>query len=111
MPTVLPSGLILTRPLRGFSGLTTCRDIMKPLKIISSCFASILAIASAHGSSFTFDHSVGVAVPDDTSLGIQNTRTITDPLGIITGTSVQLRLSPLGNDGGWLGDIYAYLRH
>ena len=85
---------------------------MKTLKIVSGCFASILVIASAQGASNTFDYAVGVAVPDDSSLGIQNTQTISDPfLGLITGASVQLRLSPLGNNGGWLGDIYAYLRH
>ena len=82
---------------------------MKTLKIVSSCFASILLIASAQGASYTFD--VGAAVPDDSSLGIQNTSTITDPLGLITGTRVELRLSPLGDHGGWLGDMYAYLRH
>ena len=85
---------------------------MKTLTIVSSCLASFLAIASAQASSHTFNYSVNSAVPDDTSLGIQNTQTISDPfLGLITGASVQLRLSPLGNGGGWLGDIYAYLRH
>src|SRR5438067_1850532 len=99
MSTVLPPGLILTRRRHGFTGLTTCRDNMKTLKIVSSCFASILLIASAQGASYTFD--VGVAVPDDSSLGIQSTSTITDPLGLITGTRVELRLSPLGDHGGW----------
>jgi hypothetical protein len=84
---------------------------MKTLKIVCSGFAWMLAMASAQGASTTYDYFVGGAVPDDSSLGIQNTSTISDPLGLITGTRVELRLSPLGNDGGWIGDMYAYLRH
>lgn len=50
--------------------------------------------------------SVSTAVPDNSSTGWSDTRTIVSPEGSITDVQVHLKLS-----GGFNGDLYAYLAH
>lgn len=78
---------------------------MKTL-IIALALSPILA----HGATHSFDYAVGLDVPDDSILGVQNTHTLTD-LGTLTSVQVSLSLTPVGPGGGWIGDLYAYLRH
>jgi subtilisin-like proprotein convertase family protein len=59
----------------------------------------------------SFNYPVGSNIPDDSSLGIQDTRTVADPNGPLDNVQVSLQLTPVGPDGGWIGDLYAYLRH
>lgn len=80
---------------------------MKTAVAILLC--SLALNARADLSSFNF--SVNEAVPDGSSVGVQNTQTISPGGGAINSVQVALHLTPLGNDGGWFGDLYAYLRH
>jgi hypothetical protein len=85
----------------------------KNFKYLSGMAAALMVLSAvnARAASDSFSYFVNAAVPDDSVLGIQDTRTISDPSGLLTGVSVQLQLTPLGQEGGWLGDLYAYVRH
>ncbi len=49
-------------------------------------------------------------IPDDSATGIASTINV-DDAGVVTGVSVRFELSVPANQTGWLGDLYAYLRH
>lgn len=49
-------------------------------------------------------------LPDDSSTGFASTISVADA-GFITAVSVRFELSVPANQTGWLGDLYAYLRH
>jgi subtilisin-like proprotein convertase family protein len=49
-------------------------------------------------------------LPDDSATGFASTISVADS-GIVAGVSVRFALSVPANQTGWLGDLYAYLRH
>jgi subtilisin-like proprotein convertase family protein len=49
-------------------------------------------------------------LPDDSPTGFASTISVADP-GIVASVSVRFELSVPANQTGWLGDLYAYLRH
>jgi subtilisin-like proprotein convertase family protein len=49
-------------------------------------------------------------LPDDSATGFASTISVADS-GIVAGVSVRFELSVPANQTGWLGDLYAYLRH
>ena len=95
---------------------TSLERLWRPALSVAVGLAAILpiAIVTADGQSVSFDFPVGtggVAIPDDSDAGIQSTHTVTDPNGPLASVQVSLQLTPIGADGGWIGDLYAYLRH
>lgn len=53
---------------------------------------------------------LGQWIPDDTATGLASTITVPDA-GLVASVSVQFELSVPEGQTGWLGDLYAYLRH
>ncbi len=49
-------------------------------------------------------------IPDDSATGIASTINVA-AAGLVTTVSVRFELSVPANQTGWLGDLYAYLRH
>lgn len=77
--------------------------------------AALLAFLAAAGSAraefASFEYFVAGTIPDDSILGIQNTQSVAGVTGAIEDLRLSLALTPIGADGGWMGDLYAYLRH
>jgi subtilisin-like proprotein convertase family protein len=49
-------------------------------------------------------------IPDDSATGLVSTITIAEA-GVVAAVSVQFELGVPAGETGWLGDLYAYLRH
>lgn len=54
----------------------------------------------------TFTKNAGVTIPDNNSSGLVSTQTISANIG-----SIDVIVLTLKTDGGWNGDLYAYLQH
>lgn len=65
-----------------------------------------VATAAYAATSATPTFVVSTAIPDNSPIGIANTRAVTSNITSITGIEVSLSLT-----GGWNGDLYAYLSH
>jgi hypothetical protein len=76
-----------------------------------ACGLVALGLSAAQTSALSFNYSVGTDIDDGSNAGLQNTQTIVDPVGPLTSVEVSLNLAPVAAVGGWLGDLYAYLRH
>ena len=66
----------------------------------------ILAAAAHAATTSTPTFVVSTAIPDNSLIGIANTRAVTSNITAITGVEIALTLT-----GGWNGDLYAYLSH
>jgi len=53
-----------------------------------------------------FDFTVNSVIPDDDPIGFSDTRPVSTPVTSITGVTIQLSMN-----GGWAGDLYAYVTH
>ena len=75
---------------------------------MKSLLIALLLCGGVSPASTVISHTwaVSTAVPDNSSTGWSDTRTIVSPEGSITDVQVQLKLS-----GGFNGDLYAYLAH
>lgn len=75
---------------------------------MKSLLIALLLCGGATSASTVISHSwtVSTTVPDNSSTGWSDTRTIVSPEGSITDVQVNLKLS-----GGFNGDLYAYLAH
>jgi subtilisin-like proprotein convertase family protein len=68
---------------------------------------SLCAPASAEGLTLSNSYAMSLAVPDNDSVGVSDTRSIVMP-GATAITEIQVTLNIAG---GFNGDFYAYLRH
>jgi subtilisin-like proprotein convertase family protein len=66
---------------------------------------------TSRATSFSADYLVNKDITDSDDTGLQDTHTIVDSNGPIESVQVSLQLTPVGASGGWIGDLYAYLRH
>lgn len=89
---------------------------MSPIETSSVRRAAALALAVAGAITSTAAvveyHSGSLAqiIPDDSATGIASMITIADA-GLVTGVSVSFEVSIPAGQTGWVGDLYAYLRH
>jgi subtilisin-like proprotein convertase family protein len=68
-------------------------------------------VCSASAAAVVFDSGpVGLEIPDDSATGVVSLITVPDA-GVVASVSVQFELSVPAGQTGWLGDLYAYLRH
>jgi subtilisin-like proprotein convertase family protein len=77
---------------------------MKPLVSISLLASFSLSAHAASTVSQTF--IIGTQVPDNSPIGLSESRHISSSITSISEVNVQIVLS-----GGWAGDLYAYLTH
>ena len=77
---------------------------MNPLVPISLLASFTLSAQAASTVSQTF--VIGTQVPDNSAIGLSDTRHISSSITSISEVNVQIALS-----GGWAGDLYAYLTH
>lgn len=77
---------------------------MNPLLSVSLLTSFTLSAHAASTVSQTF--VIGTQVPDNSAIGLSETRQISSSITSITEVEVQLVLS-----GGWAGDLYAYVTH
>lgn len=75
---------------------------------MKSLLIALLLFGGVSSASTVISHSwvIFTTVPDNSSTGWSDTRTIVSPEGSITDVQVHLKLS-----GGFNGDLYAYLAH
>jgi hypothetical protein len=77
---------------------------MNPLLSASLLISFTLSLHAASTVSQTF--VIGTQVPDNSAIGLSETRQISSSITSISEVEVQLVLS-----GGWAGDLYAYVTH
>ncbi|MBL9128295.1 MAG: hypothetical protein JNL97_11635 [Verrucomicrobiales bacterium] len=80
-------------------------------KTLSSLVAFLAVRLAASGQIFSVDFEVGASIPDDTSTGIADIRTVRSSGSSIEGLSVRLELSADPGFSAFLGDLYAYVEH
>ncbi|HTD66179.1 MAG TPA: PEP-CTERM sorting domain-containing protein [Candidatus Limnocylindria bacterium] len=66
----------------------------------------LMFACTAVAALYTYDYSVGSAIPDGTATGIYNQQTISGVPAAIQSMNVTINVS-----GGYNGDLYCYLRH
>lgn len=66
----------------------------------------LLAALPATAANFSGLWVVGATVPDNSIIGLTDTRTVTSDITSISSVIVTLNI-----DGGWAGDLYAYVVH
>jgi subtilisin-like proprotein convertase family protein len=77
---------------------------MKPL--ITLTFLAVCPLPVHAASTVNFIYAVGTPVPDNSAIGISDTRQVATSITSISEVNVQLTIS-----GGWSGDLYAYITH
>lgn len=76
--------------------------ILLPLTLLGACLHPLHAASVVN----QFDFTVNAAVPDNSPIGLSDTRQIFSSITSITKVTVQITMN-----GGWTGDMYAYLAH
>lgn len=80
---------------------------MKPVLSLLVLGLLVLGGLDTHAATTIVDYTVNTSIPDNSSTGVSDTRTISGStiMGI---TQIDLRLE---FSGGWNGDLYVYLSH
>jgi subtilisin-like proprotein convertase family protein len=81
------------------------------LTVCATAVAAALTVSAAAAAVVEFDSGpVNQWIPDDSATGIASTINVSE-VGVVAAVSVRFELSVPANQTGWLGDLYAYLRH
>ena len=81
------------------------------LAVCATGLAAALTVSAAAAAVVDFDSGpVNQWIPDDSATGIASTINVSE-VGVVAAVSVRFELSVPANQTGWLGDLYAYLRH
>lgn len=113
-PAVSPTGSRLSAENHKRPGRLNTPQVANPrnsrLAVCATGVAAALAV-SASAAVVEFDSGpLNQWLPDDSATGFASTISVVDS-GIVAGVSVRFELSVPANQTGWLGDLYAYLRH
>ena len=82
-------------------------SMSKTILILATLLAAVALPARADFSTATFTTGFPTTVPDGSTVGLMDARTLTGiPFNTIQDVNVRINLS-----GGWNGDLYAYLVH
>jgi hypothetical protein len=84
------------------TGFPQTMKILIPLALLTGVSGPLQA-ATTTGQ---FDFIVGTAIPDNDALGFTDTRSISTTITSITAVTIQISM-----EGGWSGDMYAYVTH